>query len=54
MWFKEIYEKICEAFRPVAQEHINVYGAFNERLPAYTKQRLLMISAMAYQTEVLQ
>jgi glutamine synthetase len=27
---QEVYEKICEAFRPVAQEHINVYGAFND------------------------
>ena len=30
---KEIYEQICEAFRPVAGNHIDVYGAFNsERL----------------------
>ena len=30
---QEVYEKICEAFRPVAQDHINVYGAYNnERL----------------------
>ena len=28
---KEIYEKVCEAFRPVAQDHINVYGAYNEQ-----------------------
>ena len=28
---KEVYEKICEAFRPVASEHIAVYGAFNEQ-----------------------
>jgi glutamine synthetase len=27
---KEIYEKICEAFRPVVKEHIEVYGAQNE------------------------
>ena len=27
---KEVYEKICEALRPVAQEHIKVYGAFND------------------------
>ena len=27
---KEVYEKICEAFRPVANEHIKVYGAFND------------------------
>ena len=27
---KETYEKICEAFRPVAKEHIAVYGAYNE------------------------
>lgn len=30
---KEVYDKICEAFRPVTKEHIAVYGAFNsERL----------------------
>jgi glutamine synthetase len=28
---KEIYEKICEAFRPVVKEHIDVYGAFNDQ-----------------------
>ena len=28
---KETYEKVCEAFRPVAKEHINVYGAYNEQ-----------------------
>ena len=27
---KDVYEKICEAFRPVAEEHIKVYGAFND------------------------
>ncbi|WP_036379384.1 glutamine synthetase beta-grasp domain-containing protein [Muricauda sp. MAR_2010_75] len=27
---KEIYEKICEAFRPVTAEHIAVYGEFND------------------------
>ena len=27
---QETYEKICEAFRPVAQEHIDVYGAYND------------------------
>ena len=26
---KEVYEKICEAFRPVVKEHIAVYGADN-------------------------
>lgn len=26
---KAVYEKICEAFRPVVQEHIEVYGADN-------------------------
>lgn len=26
---KEVYEKICEAFRPVVKEHIDVYGADN-------------------------
>jgi glutamine synthetase len=28
---KEVYERICEAFRPVTQEHISVYGAFNNQ-----------------------
>jgi len=28
---KETYEKICEAFRPVVDEHIAVYGAFNDQ-----------------------
>ena len=28
---KETYEKVCEAFRPVAKEHINVYGAYNDQ-----------------------
>ena len=27
---KEIYDKICEAFRPVTKEHIEVYGEFND------------------------
>ncbi|REG90155.1 glutamine synthetase beta-grasp domain-containing protein [Winogradskyella sediminis] len=27
---KEIYEKVCEAFRPVTKEHIDVYGEFND------------------------
>jgi len=27
---KEVYEAVCEAFRPVAKEHIEVYGAHNE------------------------
>ncbi len=27
---KETYDRICEAFRPVTQEHINVYGAYND------------------------
>ncbi|HET8734987.1 MAG TPA: glutamine synthetase beta-grasp domain-containing protein [Pricia sp.] len=27
---KEIYEQICEAFRPVTKEHIEVYGEFND------------------------
>jgi len=27
---KETYEKICEAFRPLAKEHIAVYGEFND------------------------
>ena len=28
---KEIYESICEAFRPVVDEHIAVYGEFNDQ-----------------------
>lgn len=27
---QETYEKICEAFRPVTEEHIDVYGANND------------------------
>lgn len=27
---KDIYEKICEAFRPVTKEHIAVYGEYND------------------------
>ena len=27
---QEVYEKICESFRSVTQEHIEVYGAFND------------------------
>lgn len=27
---REVYEKICEAFRPVTKEHIAVYGEFND------------------------
>ena len=26
---KETYEKICEAFREIVKEHIDVYGADN-------------------------
>ena len=28
---QEIYEKICESFRPVVKEHIAVYGEFNDQ-----------------------
>ena len=28
---KETYDKICEAFRPVIKEHIEVYGAYNDQ-----------------------
>ena len=46
---KEIYEKVCEAFRPVAQDHINVYGAYNEqRLTGYMKQHPLTTLAMEF------
>ncbi|MEJ2585085.1 MAG: glutamine synthetase beta-grasp domain-containing protein [Robiginitalea sp.] len=27
---REIYERVCEAFRPVTEEHIEVYGEFND------------------------
>ncbi|MFD2825369.1 glutamine synthetase beta-grasp domain-containing protein [Leeuwenhoekiella polynyae] len=28
---KEVYDTICEAFRPVTKEHIEVYGEFNDQ-----------------------
>lgn len=28
---KEVFQKVCEAFRPVVKEHIEVYGPDNER-----------------------
>ncbi|WP_242121634.1 glutamine synthetase beta-grasp domain-containing protein [Aestuariivivens sediminicola] len=28
---KEVYEKVCEAFRPVVDEHIAVYGEYNDQ-----------------------
>ena len=28
---KEVYEAICESFRPVVDEHIAVYGAYNDQ-----------------------
>ena len=28
---KEVYEAVCEAFRPVVEEHIAVYGAYNNQ-----------------------
>ena len=28
---QEVYEKVCEAFRPVTKEHIDVYGEFNDQ-----------------------
>ena len=28
---QEVYEKICEAFRPLTKEHIEVYGADNNQ-----------------------
>jgi glutamine synthetase len=27
---KDVFDKVCEAFRPVVKEHIDVYGAYNE------------------------
>jgi len=28
---KEVYEKVCEAFRPLIKEHIDVYGVDNDQ-----------------------
>lgn len=28
---KEVYDKVCEAFRPVTKQHIEVYGEFNDQ-----------------------
>lgn len=28
---KEIYDKVCESFRPVTKEHMAVYGAYNDQ-----------------------
>ena len=28
---KDVYDTICEAFRPVVDEHIAVYGAYNNQ-----------------------
>ena len=28
---KEVFDKICESFRPLVKEHIEVYGAYNEQ-----------------------
>ena len=28
---EEVIKKVCEAFRPVTKEHIEVYGAFNDQ-----------------------
>ena len=28
---KDVYEQVCEAFRPVTEEHIAVYGEFNDQ-----------------------
>ncbi|MBW8243374.1 glutamine synthetase beta-grasp domain-containing protein [Muricauda oceani] len=44
---KEIYEKVCEAFRPVTKEHIAVYGEYNdERLTG--KHETASISDFSY------
>ena len=44
---KETYEKICEAFRPVVKEHIEVYGAYNDqRLTGYHETQ--SIDAFSY------
>ncbi len=44
---RETYEKICEAFRPVAKDHIAVYGAYNnERLTG--KHETQSINSFSY------
>jgi glutamine synthetase len=44
---KEVYEKVCEAFRPVTAEHIAVYGEYNdERLTG--KHETASISDFSY------
>ena len=44
---KEVYEKVCEAFRPVTKEHIAVYGEYNdERLTG--KHETASISDFSY------
>ena len=49
---QEIYEKICEAFRSVTKEHIDVYGAFNEqRLTGLHETARLQTLAMEFQIE---
>ncbi|MDF0706510.1 glutamine synthetase beta-grasp domain-containing protein [Flagellimonas okinawensis] len=44
---KDVYEKVCEAFRPVTAEHIAVYGEYNdERLTG--KHETASISDFSY------
>ena len=51
---KAIFDKVCEAFRPVIKEHIAVYGADNHlRLTGKHETAALMISAMVFLTVVL-
>ncbi len=51
---KETYDKICEAFRPVVKEHIDVYGADNHlRLPVSTKLLPSSIFRMEFPIVVL-
>ena len=50
---QEVYEKICEAFRPVAKEHIEVYGEFNDqRLTGLHKQLPSVTLVMVFLIEV--
>ena len=51
---QEIYEKICEAFRPVTKEHIDVYGEFNEqRLTGLHETASINDFSYGFQIEVL-
>ena len=51
---QDVYEKICEAFRPVADQHIAVYGEYNDqRLTGLHETASINDFSMVFQTEVL-